>query len=142
MITFSVIMIVVITALILFLPERLTILKLSLYMILAGAVGNLIDRAYYGYVRDFLWMVFPGATCNVADIFIVAGTVLAIIDLLFFKEWAAFTLTKKSRAIQAEKRKKEEEAKAVKIDLPRQEEQSLKENPADSDNSSQNDKVE
>ncbi|MCD8371838.1 MAG: signal peptidase II [Clostridia bacterium] len=112
LIAFSAIMSVAIIVIILFLPERFTILKLSLYMILAGAIGNLVDRAAYGYVRDFLWMVIPGATCNVADIFIVVGTFLAVIDLLFLNEFAAFPLTKKAKKIQAERRKAEEEKKS------------------------------
>lgn len=44
-------------------------------MILGGAVGNLLDRARYGYVVDFLelpsWPIF-----NVADACIVVGGVL------------------------------------------------------------------
>ena len=44
-------------------------------LVVAGAVGNVIDRVMHGYVVDFIhvhfWPVF-----NVADVAIVAGTIL------------------------------------------------------------------
>ena len=49
--------------------------SISLGLILAGAIGNLIDRVFFGYVIDFLdlriWPVF-----NVADSAITVGTIL------------------------------------------------------------------
>ena len=49
--------------------------KLSLALILGGAMGNLVDRVLLGYVVDFLdfriWPVF-----NIADSCVVAGAVL------------------------------------------------------------------
>jgi signal peptidase II len=60
------------------------LLMVSLSMILGGAVGNLIDRIRYSYVIDFFdfnlinWPVF-----NVADSFVVVGTVLLSYYLLF-----------------------------------------------------------
>lgn len=60
-------------------------LRFALTLILAGALGNnLIDRITYGYVVDFLeatfisWPVF-----NIADIYIVTGTILLVILMLF-----------------------------------------------------------
>ncbi len=54
----------------------------SLNLIVGGATGNLIDRAQFGYVIDFLdfriWPVF-----NVADISIVAGTVMLAYYFIF-----------------------------------------------------------
>jgi signal peptidase II len=54
---------------------------LSLSLILAGALGNLIDRLLYGYVIDFLdfrvWPVF-----NVADSAITIGAVILGICIL------------------------------------------------------------
>ena len=51
-------------------------------MIIAGAIGNLIDRVLYGAVIDFLdvhyqnlhWYVF-----NIADIYISIGCILLIL---------------------------------------------------------------
>ncbi len=64
--------------------ERFTAIGLAL--VLGGAVGNLVDRIYHGYVIDFLdfhlgtnhWPAF-----NVADIAISVG-VVALIILSFF----------------------------------------------------------
>jgi len=63
------------------------LLKISLSLILAGALGNLIDRIFRGYVIDFLdfsikswhWPSF-----NVADSCISVGALL-LIFILFFK---------------------------------------------------------
>jgi len=63
--------------------ERLT--KVSLSLILAGALGNQIDRLIRGYVVDFLdfyvksqhWPFF-----NVADLCISVGAVLLLISLI------------------------------------------------------------
>lgn len=52
--------------------------KIILTLILGGALGNLIDRLFRGYVIDFIdfrfWPVF-----NVADSFITIGIVLFIV---------------------------------------------------------------
>lgn len=68
------------------LKSRIIFLKLSLAVILGGAVGNLIDRISTGGVPDFLDFYFWGwnfPTFNAADIFIVIGTILLSIYLLF-----------------------------------------------------------
>jgi signal peptidase II len=50
-------------------------------LILAGALGNIIDRFYFGCVIDFIdfkiWPVF-----NLADSFITLGVILIILDTL------------------------------------------------------------
>lgn len=55
--------------------------QIFLSLILAGAIGNLIDRIRFGCVIDFLdfriWPVF-----NVADSAITIGTVLLILQML------------------------------------------------------------
>lgn len=59
--------------------------RLSLTLLLAGAAGNLIDRAILGYVTDMfktVFMDFP--VFNVADICVVCGGVLMIVYVLFF----------------------------------------------------------
>ena len=59
--------------------------KLSVSLIVAGALGNCIDRIFRGYVVDFIdftyWPVF-----NVADIAVVCGTILLSIMILTAKE--------------------------------------------------------
>lgn len=62
------------------------LLRLSLAMVISGAIGNLIDRIYYKYVVDFILFhykdlyYFP--TFNVADILVVCGTILLSICIL------------------------------------------------------------
>lgn len=93
------------------LPERFAVLKTALAMIGAGAVGNLVDRIAFGYVRDFVWMNIFGnwACCNFADFWIVLGVILAVVDIIFFNEWALLPLTKGAKARVAAREKAEEE---------------------------------
>ena len=60
------------------------IFKISLSLILGGAIGNLIDRIRFGFVIDFLdfrvWPVF-----NLADSFITVAAILLVWELLFNK---------------------------------------------------------
>lgn len=65
--------------------EKKVFLNLSLAFILAGAVGNLIDRIRLGYVIDFFdFRAINFAIFNVADSSVVVGTILLCIYLLFF----------------------------------------------------------
>lgn len=60
---------------------------LSLSVVLAGAVGNLIDRFFMGYVTDmFQFLPFRFAVFNVADICVVLGGIAFCVYLLFFYE--------------------------------------------------------
>lgn len=95
-------------------PERLTLLKIAVSMIIAGAIGNLVDRIAFFKVRDFVMinMGFSSPLCNFADFWIVIGTVIAVIDTLFFNEWALIPLTKSAKAAQAKRKEEEEKGKA------------------------------
>ena len=58
--------------------------KITLSLLLAGAVGNLIDRAFYGYVIDMFRTLFMEfAVFNVADICVVVGGIAAAAYYLF-----------------------------------------------------------
>ena len=50
-------------------------------LILGGAVGNMVDRVFLGFVRDFIqfdfWRSFP--VFNVADIALTIGVVLVVL---------------------------------------------------------------
>jgi len=48
--------------------------KFSFALIFSGAIGNLIDRLYLGYVRDFIDLRL-GFTFNFADAFLVVGLI-------------------------------------------------------------------
>lgn len=57
----------------------------SFILIVSGAIGNLIDRASLGYVRDFIrldFMAFP--IFNVADSCLTVGIVCYAIFILFY----------------------------------------------------------
>ena len=66
-----------------FLPFRICLVFLA-----AGAVGNLIDRVRFGYVRDFIYFSlinFP--IFNVADIYVTVCTfLLAILLIVVYKD--------------------------------------------------------
>lgn len=59
----------------------------ALSVVLAGAVGNLIDRMFFGYVTDMFATTFMNfAIFNVADICVVLGGIATVIYVLFFYE--------------------------------------------------------
>lgn len=54
-------------------------------LILAGILGNMIDRIVFSYVRDFIslaFMQFP--VFNIADICLTVGTICIVVWLVFF----------------------------------------------------------
>lgn len=61
--------------------------KAGIILIISGAIGNLIDRVRLGFVVDyfdfrFIWeYVF-----NVADVFVVLGTIILCVYIIFFDE--------------------------------------------------------
>lgn len=58
-----------------------------LAVVLAGAVGNLIDRLFLGYVTDMFQTIFMDfAIFNVADICVVLGGIAFCIYYVFFAE--------------------------------------------------------
>lgn len=61
-------------------------LSLALALILGGAVGNLVDRVYLGYVVDFISVHYRDSyfpTFNVADAAISVGAFFMVVDSLF-----------------------------------------------------------
>ncbi len=61
---------------------------LGLNLILAGAIGNLIDRVLFGKVTDFLDFYYGSwhyATFNIADVAISVGAAMLIIYEFFLK---------------------------------------------------------
>ena len=63
-------------------------LKICLYLIAAGAVGNLIDRVFRSYVVDFIYFKlidFP--VFNVADIYVtVTAFAFVLLGLFYYKD--------------------------------------------------------
>ena len=61
------------------------LIAVALGLILGGAVGNAIDRLSYGWVADFYYVhvgSFHWYVFNLADVAIVAGVVLLLLDAL------------------------------------------------------------
>ena len=63
---------------------------IALSMVLGGALGNIVDRARFGYVVDFLDLHFgefrPFMIFNVADAAITLGVALLLARSLFLRE--------------------------------------------------------
>lgn len=90
----SVLAVVVSVALVIWLrsldARRDVVLCAALALVLAGAIGNVIDRIEHGYVVDFIHVHWQGAyfpAFNVADSAITVGAVLLLLDAL--RDWRA-----------------------------------------------------
>jgi signal peptidase II len=70
--------------------EKDWLTPLALGLVMAGAVGNLIDRIAYGEVIDFLdvhlWAGYTWPTFNVADSAIVLGVLLLLLEVFRARE--------------------------------------------------------
>lgn len=98
-------------------------LNTALAFIISGALGNFIDRIFNngGYVRDMIHVIieingkeyFP-YIFNVADIALVVGAIMLIVDMLFIGKDAVFMSKKRRAAIE-----KDEAATNRKLDEAR-----------------------
>lgn len=62
-------------------------MTLTSTVIIAGAIGNLIDRMLLGYVVDFIdFHIIWRYVFNVADIYVVGGTLLTALQVLLQDE--------------------------------------------------------
>lgn len=61
-----------------------TLVIVCLSMIIAGGIGNLIDRIFRGAVFDFIELGINFPVFNFADIFIFVGWIIYVIYLLVF----------------------------------------------------------
>src|SRR5690625_2672197 len=70
-------------------PHGRAWLAAGLALILAGALGNAIDRVWHSHVIDFIQVHYDDAwyfpTFNIADSAITVGAVIAIIDAFFHR---------------------------------------------------------
>lgn len=65
--------------------NRYFLLRFSAVLLVAGAIGNVIDRIMLNYVVDFIYFElinFP--VFNVADIYVVVACILFAFGILFF----------------------------------------------------------
>ncbi len=83
--------------------KRRTLMRIALVFVVAGGIGNLIDRVYYQVwdpatdalirdgVRDMVDISSIGfGVCNFADFFISGGAVALVFACLFFDTYACF----------------------------------------------------
>lgn len=91
----AVVVTVILAGWLLRLPPREKTLAAALALIIGGAVGNLIDRVWFGHVVDFIqvylpwipWSIFnPWPAFNVADSAITVGVVLLLVHSIFAQE--------------------------------------------------------
>lgn len=75
------------------LRKKHIMVRVTLALLIAGALGNAVDRAVYGYVRDFVEIIYFGLTIaghtsfyiwNIADAALIIGLVMAIVSVIFF----------------------------------------------------------
>ena len=83
----------------------------AMSLILAGGIGNLVDRIALGYVRDFIeytivYTLFKKdfAICNLADVYLTIGVIMVIIWLIY------------SAVLESRKEKKAKEVAAAPVD--------------------------
>ena len=63
-----------------------TIEYFAFSLILAGGLGNLIDRIYYGFVVDFIDISFNPYIFNLADSYVTIGILIYVLkSLILFK---------------------------------------------------------
>ncbi len=70
----------------------------ALTLIFSGAVGNMIDRLWLGYVRDFIHFMLPNfnfAVFNLADSYVVIGAGLLLIGSFIHPAEKAAEVTEK-----------------------------------------------
>ena len=84
------------------------LIKVAIVVICAGAVGNLIDRIAFNYVRDFIafdFVDFP--VFNIADSCVTIGVIILAAGLIFVKSGREFL-----KAMDEADKKKSEERRA------------------------------
>ncbi len=105
--------------------KRRVWLRVACVLVIAGGIGNLIDRVYYqiwdpasfnGGIRDGVRdmvrvrIIFDFGVCNFADFFICGGAAALALSALFFDSYAYLPVGKyKGLAKEAEIRDKEKE---------------------------------
>lgn len=76
--------------------EKSLVYRLAFALIIGGAIGNLVDRMAFGYVRDFVQIVYFGLTIfgqtsfaifNIADAALCVGVAMFLVYYIFiYKE--------------------------------------------------------
>lgn len=62
------------------------VIMIGVFMIVAGGLGNLLDRILYGYVTDMISFSFFPPVFNVADVGVTVGAGIIAIYIVFFEK--------------------------------------------------------
>ena len=76
---------VVVFLLYLMLVSKDSLEKMGLVIIIAGAMGNIIDRLFNGYVIDFIYLHYKDfywPAFNFADIYITIGIIMILLSII------------------------------------------------------------
>ena len=80
-----------------------TFFSISLVLVIGGTIGNLIDRLFFRSVTDFLDFDILGydfPVFNIADILLVVGFAMFIIDLIFLEKDEEKVVSNKSSEVE------------------------------------------
>ena len=65
--------------------KKYNIMIITLTLIIAGGIGNMIDRVSLNYVIDFIYFsIINFPIFNVADMYVSVGTILLVILFIFY----------------------------------------------------------
>lgn len=87
------------------------LMRVASGLILAGGIGNLIDRIFLGYVRDFIHVNINFAIFNIADSMVVVGAILLGIYILFIHD--KYIKLKRESASQKSSEEKTDDAQQL-----------------------------
>lgn len=104
-----------------FKKNKTILYSISAGLIIGGAIGNLIDRIFLGYVRDFIKFSIFEFTCNIADICLTFGVILFVIYLIFFDEML-FRKNKAKNAQNKQENSNNEEKQSIQENNTKQQE--------------------
>lgn len=69
-----------------FIPRNSYTLYCTTSLVIAGCIGNVIDKIQFGFVRDFMNITFLEVSLNFADIFIILGLLLTLMKCLYHRK--------------------------------------------------------
>ena len=85
LITITIIFMIILAIFDIMYQKKSKMFGISTALVMAGAVGNLIDRILFGYVRDFISLDFINfPVFNIADMALTFGIILLVIYIIFF----------------------------------------------------------
>ena len=85
LISITIIFIIILAIFDIMYQKKSKLFGVSTALVMAGAIGNLIDRILFGYVRDFIYLDFINfPVFNLADMALTFGIILLVVYIIFF----------------------------------------------------------